>query len=99
MHTNVAEVRLYDRLFSTENPEEVEDGKDFRSNLNPNSLEVVRSCRIEPCLSDACVGDLYQFERLGYFCVDPDSRPGAAVFNRTVTLRDAWAKISAQLAG
>ena len=97
--SKTAEVRLYDRLFSVENPDEVGGGRDFKSNLNPNSLEVVRSCRIEPGLSDACVGDLYQFERLGYFCVDPDSCPGAVVFNRTVTLRDVWAKISARLSG
>ena len=96
--SKTAEVRLYDRLFSVENPEEVEEGRDFKSNLNPNSLEVIQSCRIEPGLSDANVGDLYQFERLGYFCVDPDSRPGTPVFNRTVTLRDAWAKISARQA-
>jgi len=68
-------------------------GKDFKSYLNPNSLEVIRSCRMEPSLAGVKPGDHYQFERLGYFYVDPDSRPGALVFNRTVTLRDAWARI------
>jgi glutaminyl-tRNA synthetase len=92
-HSLSAEARLYDRLFSVENPSDEKEGKDFKSYLNPNSLEVVRSCRIEPSLAGARPGDRYQFERLGYFCVDPDSRPEAPVFNRTVTLRDAWAKI------
>ena len=92
-HSLPAEVRLYDRLFSKEDPENESEGKDFKSCLNPNSLEVVRSCRIEPTLSETKPGDRYQFERLGYFCVDKDSRPGSLVFNRTVTLRDAWAKI------
>jgi glutaminyl-tRNA synthetase len=88
-----AEVRLYDRLFSVENPSDEKEGKDFKSYLNPVSLEVVSSCRIEPGLAGAKPGDRYQFERLGYFCVDPDSRRESLVFNRTVTLRDAWAKI------
>ncbi len=88
-----AEVRLYDRLFSAENPADDKEGKDFKSYLNPNSLELVRSCRVEPGLLNAKPGTRYQFERLGYFCVDPDSKPGQPVFNRTVTLRDAWAKI------
>jgi glutaminyl-tRNA synthetase len=92
-HAISAEVRLYDRLFSVGNPSEEKEGKDFKSFLNPNSLEIVRSCRIEPSLAGAKPGNRYQFERLGYFCVDPDSRPEALVFNRTVTLRDAWAKI------
>ncbi len=87
------EVRLYDRLFNAENPGEAEEGKDFKSFLNPNSLEVLRGCKLEPGLDRAVVGSRYQFERLGYFCVDPDSGPGAPVFNRTVGLRDAWAKI------
>jgi glutaminyl-tRNA synthetase len=92
-HSIPAEVRLYDRLFSVENPADEKDDVDFKSCLNPNSLEIVRSCRLEPGLAEAKAGDRFQFERLGYFCVDPDSGPGAPVFNRTVTLRDAWAKI------
>jgi len=92
-HSKDAEVRLYDRLFSVENPEEDKQSRDFKAHLNPNSLEIVKSCRMELGLSDAKPGNLYQFERLGYFCVDPDSEPGELIFNRTVTLRDAWAKI------
>jgi len=92
-HAIPSEVRLYDRLFVVENPGDAEEGKDFRSYLNPNSLEVLSDCRMEPSLSSAAVGSRYQFERLGYFCVDPDSSPAALVFNRTVGLRDAWAKI------
>ncbi len=93
-HSVPAEIRLYDRLFTVENPGDERDGKDFRHWLNPNSLEVLTSCRLEPSLAGAKRGDRFQFERLGYFCVDPDSSHGALVFNRTVTLRDAWAKIS-----
>jgi glutaminyl-tRNA synthetase len=85
-----AEVRLYDRLFSSETPDA---GGDYRSDLNPASLEVRRGCKLEPSVADAPPGTRYQFERLGYFCVDPDSTPGAPVFNRTVTLKDSWAKI------
>ena len=89
-----AEVRLYDRLFLKENPEEVAEGQDFTANLNPASLEVRRGCRLEPVLAEAAPGVTYQFERLGYFCADNrDSRPEALVFNRTVPLRDTWAKI------
>jgi glutaminyl-tRNA synthetase len=84
-----AEVRLYDRLFLTENPGE--DGKDFLEELNPRALEVVQGARIEPSLAEAPVGDRVQFERVGYFCVDLDSKPGAVVFNRTIGLRDSWA--------
>jgi glutaminyl-tRNA synthetase len=87
-----AEVRLYDRLFSSPDPEE--GGRDPLEDLNPNSLERLSGCRLEPGLAAAPAGTRYQFERLGYFCVDPDSRPGAPVFNRTVTLKDAWAKIA-----
>ncbi|MBI3757602.1 MAG: glutamine--tRNA ligase/YqeY domain fusion protein [Deltaproteobacteria bacterium] len=86
-----AEVRLYDHLFSTPDPGEVED---FTTVLNPNSLAVVTTCRVEPGLANAAIGNRYQFERQGYFCVDPDSQPGALVFNRTVTLRDTWARIA-----
>jgi glutaminyl-tRNA synthetase len=95
-HAIRAEVRLYDRLFSVENPESSAEGKTFLDHLNPHSLEVLRDCRLEPSLATAAEGLRVQFERLGYFCVDPDSRPGALVFNRTVSLRDTWAKISRQ---
>jgi glutaminyl-tRNA synthetase len=87
------EVRLYDRLFSIEDPERAADGKTFLDFTNPASLEVVHGARAEPCLAAAEVPARFQFERLGYFCVDPDSKPGAVVFNRTVSLRDSWAKI------
>ncbi len=90
-HSIPAEVRLYDRLFTVENPAGEED--DFKTFLNPESLETLTSCRIEPSLAGAKSGDRYQFERLGYFCVDPDTSKGKPVFNRTVTLRDPWAKI------
>ncbi len=89
-HSIEAEVRLYERLFREPNPEECED---FIECLNPNSLEVLRGCRVEPSLADAGVGDVFQFLRVGYFCVDPDSKRGMPVFNRAVTLKDEWAKI------
>jgi len=92
-HAATAEVRLYDRLFTVENPNVDPQGGDFTAHLNPHSLEVLRDCRVEPGLVEAAVGARVQFERHGYFCVDPDSRPGAPVFNRTVALRDTWAKI------
>ena len=92
-HALDAEVRLYDHLFTKENPEMGAEGEDFKSNLNPNSLEILASCRIEPSLANAKPLSRYQFERLGYFCVDPDSSDGILVFNRTVSLRDTWAKI------
>jgi glutaminyl-tRNA synthetase len=88
------EVRLYDRLFSVEDPEGASDGKTFLDYLNPHSLEVLRAAQAEPSLASAAPGTRVQFERLGYFCVDSDSRPGALVFNRTVSLRDAWARIA-----
>jgi glutaminyl-tRNA synthetase len=89
-----AEVRLYDHLFAKPAPEEVAEGVDYKTNLNPKSLEVLKSCRLEPSLANATPGSRYQFERLGYFCVDTvDSKPNAPVFNRTVGLRDTWAKI------
>jgi glutaminyl-tRNA synthetase len=92
-HFKEAQVRLYDRLFNTENPG-AEKEEDFRTHLNPNSLEVLKSCKIEPSLAAAAAGDYYQFERLGYFCTDAvDSAPNRLVFNRTTTLRDTWAKI------
>jgi glutaminyl-tRNA synthetase len=92
-HAASAEVRLYDRLFSVKDPEQAPEGKTFLDNLNPHSLEVLRDCRAEPSLATVSVAARFQFERIGYFCVDPDSRPDALVFNRTVSLRDTWAKI------
>ena len=92
-HAVESEVRLYDHLFTKENPEEVADGEDYTDALNPASLEILTGCRAEPIVADAPAGARYQFERRGYFCVDPDSSPGAPVFNRTVGLRDTWAKI------
>lgn len=92
-HAVDAEVRMYDNLFTKENPDEVEEGQDFIANLNPNSLEVLSGCKVEPSLREAEPGSRYQFERMGYFCVDPDSTPGKLVFNRTIGLRDTWAKI------
>jgi len=92
-HAIGAEVRLYDRLFSVDDPEKAADGKTFLDNINPHSLEVLTTCRVEPSLASAAPGARFQFERLGYFCVDPDAKPGALVFNRTVSLRDAWTKL------
>ncbi len=92
-HALEAEVRLYDGLFVKANPLDEKDGSDFKSHLNPNSLETLASCRVEPSLAGALPGSRYQFERQGYFCVDPDSSGGTLVFNRTVSLRDTWAKI------
>ena len=92
-HAIEAEVRLYDNLFAVENPNAVPEGQEFTVNLNPKSLEVVPDAKLEPGLRGAAVGARYQFERLGYFCVDKDSTPDKLVFNRTVGLRDTWAKI------
>jgi glutaminyl-tRNA synthetase len=92
-HALSAEVRLYDHLFVKDNPDEVEEGSDFTANLNPNSLEVLTSCRVEPSLAGAVPGSRYQFLRQGYFCVDADSTEETLVFNRTVPLRDTWSKI------
>ncbi|MGD8261147.1 MAG: glutamine--tRNA ligase/YqeY domain fusion protein [Desulfobacterales bacterium] len=93
-HAIPAEVRLFDHLFTKENPNEVEEGKEFTTYLNSSSLEILSQCKLEPSLANATRGSRYQFERLGYFCVDAqDSKPGMPVFNRTVTLRDTWAKI------
>jgi len=88
-HALDAEVRLYDRLFKVENP----GGDDWRDHINPSALEVLKKCKVEPSLSNTKAQDRYQFERLGYFCVDDDSSGGSLVFNRTVTLRDTWARI------
>ena len=92
-HAADSEVRLYETLFTKENPNELEEGQDFTANLNPNSLELLAGCKVEPSLRDATAGGRYQFERLGYFCVDPDSAPGKLVFNRTIGLRDTWSRI------
>ena len=92
-HAIDAEVRLYDKLFTREDPNETDEGENFTANLNPHSLEVLPAAKLEPSLRDAVEGDRYQFERLGYFCADPDSVPGKPVFNRTVALRDSYAKI------
>jgi glutaminyl-tRNA synthetase len=92
-HAISAEIRIYDKLFTKPDPTDVEEGEDVFSNLNPNSLEVVTGARLEPSLAGAQAGDRYQFERVGYFCLDPDSTPGNLVFNRTLPLKDSWAKI------
>jgi glutaminyl-tRNA synthetase len=92
-HAVNAEVRIYENLFSKEDPNQTAEGEDFTANLNPNSLEVLTDARLEPSLANAASGSRYQFERLGYFCVDPDSTPGKPVFNRTVALKDTWARI------
>ncbi len=92
-HSLKAEVRLYNHLFVKPNPDDPGDEADFKTFLNPDSLETLTGCRIEPGLKDAATGDRFQFERLGYFCLDPDSSDGRLVFNRTVTLRDTWARI------
>ena len=92
-HAIDAEVRLYDTLFTREDPNQVDEGQDFTANLNPQSLEVVTGAKLEPSLRGAAAGSSYQFERLGYFSVDPDTTPDKPVFNRTVALRDTWAKI------
>jgi glutaminyl-tRNA synthetase len=95
-HALSAEVRLYDRLFTKEIPGEGE--ADFKAHLNSNSLQVLMGCKLEPGLASAEVGEVYQFERLGYFCLDSvDSRSDSLVFNRTVALRDSWAKIAGRV--
>jgi glutaminyl-tRNA synthetase len=85
-----AEVRLYDRLFKTEEPGKTDD---YRTDLNPASLEVVRNAKVEPSAAQVEAGTRFQFERIGYFCADRDTSPARPVFNRTVTLKDSWAKI------
>jgi glutaminyl-tRNA synthetase len=92
-HAISAEVRLYDKLFSNPNPQDVPEGGSFLDNLNPNSLEVVADAKLEPSLAGAQLGTPYQFERVGYFCLDPDSTAEKLVFNRTLALKDTWAKI------
>jgi glutaminyl-tRNA synthetase len=95
-HAVDVEVRLYDRLFSVEDPDAAaaKSAKDFIAFLNPTSLEVLKRCKTEPSLATPPAGGRFQFERLGYFAVDPDSRPGAPVFNRTVSLKDPWARMA-----
>ncbi|HUW19053.1 MAG TPA: glutamine--tRNA ligase/YqeY domain fusion protein [Sedimentisphaerales bacterium] len=92
-HALPVEVRLYDHLFTKQDPDDVPEGEDFKSNLNPNSLKVLTACKVEPSLADARPLACYQFERLGYFCADPDTSAGKLVFNRTASLRDEWARI------
>ena len=94
-HAIKAEVRLYDRLFTHEAPDSEKD-RDFKEYLNPDSLQILPQVFVEPSLENASPGDHFQFQRLGYFNVDPDSKPGELVFNRTVTLRDSWAKMQNQ---
>jgi glutaminyl-tRNA synthetase len=94
-HSLPAELRLYDRLFKEENPQKDKD-VDFKTHLNPESLRTLTGCRVEPSLAGARALDRFQFERVGYFCVDDDSRPGALVFNRTITLRDSWAAMASK---
>ncbi len=97
-HAVDAEVRLYDHLFSTPDPEDLPEGVDYKTNLNPDSLQVLAGCKLEPGLRTAASGSRFQFERLGYFCVDSrDSTPEKPVFNRTVTLRDTWVKVEKQI--
>jgi glutaminyl-tRNA synthetase len=98
-HAVDAEVRIYENLFLKEDPSNVEEGKDVLDSLNPNSLEVIADAKLEPSLGNATIGTRYQFERLGYFCVDPDSKPGKPVFNRTVALKDAWARVEKKQGG
>ncbi len=98
-HATDAEIRLYESLFSAENPYKVAEGGSWLDNLNPGSFEVLRGCKLEPSLASAEPGDRFQFERKGYFCVDPESSAEQAVFNRTVTLRDTWAKLQKRSAG
>ena len=98
-HAVDAELPIYENLFTKEDPGDVEEGQDFSANLNPNSLEVISDAKLEPSLANAPVGSRYQFERLGYFCVDLDSKPGKPAFNRTVALKDTWAKVEKKQGG
>ncbi|HPU22370.1 MAG TPA: glutamine--tRNA ligase/YqeY domain fusion protein [Thermoclostridium caenicola] len=96
-HAIDAEVRLYDKLFTVENPDDIPDGSDYKDYINPDSLIVIKGAKLEPCLKDAKPEDKFQFLRIGYFCVDnKDSKPGNPVFNRTVGLKDTWAKIASK---
>ena len=96
-HAVDAEVRVYDRLFLAEDPEDVEEGQTFLDNINPDSLEIITDCKAEPRVGEAKPGDRFQFMRIGYFCVDPDTTDGHVVYNRTIALRDTWAKIQKKL--
>jgi glutaminyl-tRNA synthetase len=96
-HAIDAEVRVYETLFTKEDPNQVDEGQEFTANLNPNSLEVIGQAKLEPSLASAPIESRYQFERLGYFCVDPDSKPGHLVFNRTAALKDTWAKVEKKI--
>jgi glutaminyl-tRNA synthetase len=99
-HALGVEVRMYERLFTEENPKKVDEGKSYLDYVNTDSLHVLTDCKVERSLAEAALGSHYQFERKGYFCVDPDSTSGHLVFNLTVNLRDTWAKIeSAQKSG
>jgi glutaminyl-tRNA synthetase len=98
-HAVDAEVRIYENLFTKEDPDRAEEGEDFIANLNPHSLEMLSAAKVEPSLANASPGSRFQFERLGYFCVDPDSTSGKQVFNRTVALRDTWAKVEKRQGG
>jgi glutaminyl-tRNA synthetase len=93
VHAISAEIRLYDKLFAKADPYDLEEGQDVLDNLNPNSLDVLFGAKLEPSLANAKLEDRFQFERVGYFCIDPDSTPGKLVFNRTLPLKDSWAKI------
>ena len=95
-HAVPAQARLYDRLFNVENPYDVPEGQDYTASLSPNSLTVLNSVQLEPSVLDLEVGQTVQFERKGYFCLDPDSAGGRLVFNRTITLRDTWARMQAR---
>ena len=92
-HALDAEVRVFDHLFSKEDPDDVPPGGDFTDNINADSLTVLQSCKVEPGLATCSPGESFQFLRQGYFCVDPDSTEGSLVFNRTVALRDTWARL------
>ena len=92
-HAISAEIRLYDKLFAKADPYDLEEGQDVLDNLNANSLEILTTAKLEPSLATAKLEDRFQFERVGYFCIDPDSVPGNLVFNRTLALKDSWAKI------
>ena len=92
-HAISAEIRLYDKLFTKADPSDLEEGESFLDILNPNSLEILTGAKLEPSLANAKLEDRFQFERVGYFCLDPDSTPGKPVFNRTLPLKDSWAKI------
>jgi glutaminyl-tRNA synthetase len=98
-HAVDAEVRVYESLFSKEDPMDAPEGQDFTANLNPTSLDVIAHAKLEPSLANAVAGSRYQFERLGYFCADPESKPGNPVFNRTVALKDTWAKVEKKQGG